>query len=265
MKPHIASFLAGLCLAAPLHTSNTHAAILTNGGFESPPIPTNSSTQLVPDDWRTNLITGWIFNGDVRDNPGGDPGPWPLPQEGQQYVDIANYPDACLAQTFAISVPGLHRLTWYDNTANVYDSIGPAPYSVTITDASHQTVISRSFTAFHPPAWQQRTVEVNLAAGSYDLTFTPQGEPETLDVLLDNVSLELLPLLVSIHVSCVDICWNSRTNHNYQVQYQSVLTTNQWVNLGAPVPGDGGTQCLTDSVNGVEKRFYRVQDLTTTP
>jgi hypothetical protein len=51
---------------------------------------------------------------------------------------------------------------------------------------------------------------------------------------------------LNIAVSQVRLCWNSRTNRNYQVQYRSVLTTNEWVNLGSPILGNGGTQCVTD-------------------
>lgn len=65
-------------------------------------------------------------------------------------------------------------------------------------------------------------------------------------------------LLTSIHVSSVDICWPGDTNRIYQVQYSSPLTTN-WVNFGSPVPGNG-TNCVTDSVGAVERRFYRIVD-----
>ena len=67
-------------------------------------------------------------------------------------------------------------------------------------------------------------------------------------------------LHMTVHVSCLDICWNSKTNKSYQVQYRSDLTTNQWVNLGAPVSGTGTNTCVTDAVTS-EKRFYRVEEL----
>jgi hypothetical protein len=66
-------------------------------------------------------------------------------------------------------------------------------------------------------------------------------------------------LQASIGVSCVDICWAGQTNRQYQVQYSSDLTTNTWVNFGSPVQGSG-TNCVTDSIRGTEKRFYRVVD-----
>jgi len=64
---------------------------------------------------------------------------------------------------------------------------------------------------------------------------------------------------LTIQVSSVDLCWNSPTNFIYQLQYRSALTTNNWVNFGAPIPGNGTNTCVTDSVQGSEKRFYRVE------
>jgi len=66
-------------------------------------------------------------------------------------------------------------------------------------------------------------------------------------------------LRASIRVSFVDICWAGTSNWLYQVQYASVLTSNQWFNLGAPVAGNG-SNCVTEAVTAVERRFYRVVD-----
>jgi hypothetical protein len=72
------------------------------------------------------------------------------------------------------------------------------------------------------------------------------------------VTVEAPPTL-TIRVSQVEVCWNSLTNSNYQLQYQSDLTTNTWVDLGATVPGNGTTNCVTDTVVlGEPKKFYRI-------
>lgn len=63
---------------------------------------------------------------------------------------------------------------------------------------------------------------------------------------------------VSANVASMDVCWDSLTNRQYQVQYRSALTTNQWANLGNPVAGSGSTNCITDTVRGEPQRFYRV-------
>ena len=57
----------------------------------------------------------------------------------------------------------------------------------------------------------------------------------------------------------VDICWPSTGGANYQLLYASELTTNNWINLGAAVSGNGTTNCITDSyANGQPRRFYRL-------
>jgi len=66
---------------------------------------------------------------------------------------------------------------------------------------------------------------------------------------------------VSIEVSEVRICWPSMPNKIYQVQFRSDLATNDWFDLGTPVPGTGLTSCLTDPVLPGRQRFYRVIEL----
>lgn len=68
--------------------------------------------------------------------------------------------------------------------------------------------------------------------------------------------------LVTIRVSQVEICWTSRLDRMYQVQYRSTFTTNLWTNLGAPVQGNGSTNCITDAVVPDQpQRYYRVEEL----
>jgi hypothetical protein len=62
---------------------------------------------------------------------------------------------------------------------------------------------------------------------------------------------------VSIEVSQVRLCWLAPSNHTFQLQYRSELTTNTWINVGEPVSGFGTNVCVTDEVTTPEK-FYRV-------
>jgi len=67
---------------------------------------------------------------------------------------------------------------------------------------------------------------------------------------------------LTIRVSQVELCWNSRSNRTYQIQYRSTLTTNAWTNLGTPVQGSGSSNCITDViVPGEPRKFYRVEEL----
>jgi len=74
------------------------------------------------------------------------------------------------------------------------------------------------------------------------------------------VQVDVQRPVVTIHVSAVEVCWNSKTNRSYQVQYQSALTSNAWVNLGGIIPGNGSTNCMTDTTSAAEKRFYQVEE-----
>ena len=81
------------------------------------------------------------------------------------------------------------------------------------------------------------------------------------DLALDDLSLKEFAPRMSVQVADVDVCWTSDTNRTYQVEYRSVLTTNMWTPLGSAIPGNGGTNCITDSVRVDAKRFYRVRQL----
>ncbi len=63
----------------------------------------------------------------------------------------------------------------------------------------------------------------------------------------------------TIRVREVEVCWNTASNRNYQVQYRSDWNPNVWEDLGAPIAGDGSVLCLTDKVPlGQPQRYYRV-------
>lgn len=63
---------------------------------------------------------------------------------------------------------------------------------------------------------------------------------------------------MAIRVSQVEVCWTSRSNTTYQVQYRSTLTTNEWLPLLTCVRATNSTTCYYDSVLvGQPQRFYR--------
>jgi hypothetical protein len=68
------------------------------------------------------------------------------------------------------------------------------------------------------------------------------------------------PVAASIYLA-VEIGWNSVTDRLYQVQYSTVLNSNSWFDLGVPVPGNGTTNYVFDTMRGQPKKFYRVQIL----
>jgi hypothetical protein len=67
------------------------------------------------------------------------------------------------------------------------------------------------------------------------------------------------PPLVTIRMSQVEVCWNSKSNLTYQVQYRSDLTTNVWTSFGGCMRSTNSTSCVFDPVVvGQPQRFYRV-------
>jgi hypothetical protein len=70
-----------------------------------------------------------------------------------------------------------------------------------------------------------------------------------------------IAVLISPAGGGVEVCWPSRTNHSYQVQWRGALDTNTWSDFGALIAGNGGTNCVSDSTQGHSARFYRVVQL----
>src|SRR5205823_2665556 len=69
------------------------------------------------------------------------------------------------------------------------------------------------------------------------------------------------PPLTALIYPAVEIGWGSQTNKNYQVEWASILNSNQWFNLGSPVAGNGSTNYTFDSTRGSPAKFYRVRQV----
>jgi hypothetical protein len=73
--------------------------------------------------------------------------------------------------------------------------------------------------------------------------------------------------VVSIRVSEVQLCWDTTSNASYQLQYRSLLTSNQWTPLYTNfISGSGSTFCTNDVVvMSQPQRYYRVVATTGSP
>ena len=56
-----------------------------------------------------------------------------------------------------------------------------------------------------------------------------------------------------------EICWASKTNLLYQVQWATSLPSTNWTGLGPPKQGTGAEICIFDSTRAAARRFYRVE------
>jgi hypothetical protein len=78
-----------------------------------------------------------------------------------------------------------------------------------------------------------------------------------------NVIAVLMPRVTArlTGAGAIELRWDSISNRTYQVQRTSDLGsgTNAWVDLSAPLPGEGGPLSFTNSMSAGEARqFYRV-------
>ena len=59
----------------------------------------------------------------------------------------------------------------------------------------------------------------------------------------------------------VQVSFQSMSNVSYAVDYRPALNAGAWSPLMSPIPGNGGTNSVVDSVTGQTSRFYRVHPL----
>jgi major type 1 subunit fimbrin (pilin) len=169
-------------------------------------------------------------------------------------------PNAVLAQTFP-TVPGERYALQFDYGSWHASSSSEQRLSVAVSGGA--TLLSNVV------AVVGTTGTMNMIA--HRLEFTADATVATLtfrdvslqtyatDGHLDNVRVELAEPLLTIRVSQVELCWPSRTNQVYQVQFRSTLTTNTWTDLGAAIPGSSPTTCTYDAVApSSPQRYYRV-------
>ena len=72
--------------------------------------------------------------------------------------------------------------------------------------------------------------------------------------------VEILPGIaaqLTIHTA-VEIAWTTQTTNRYQVQWATAVNTSNWFNLGAEIQGTGSTNHVFDSIQGNDRKFYRV-------
>lgn len=166
--------------------------MLQNGGFEAPAIADASLQAVTPASWTGGAA---LMNPNTSGAISGNPFTWPQPAEGQQYDDIGNTPATPLSQAFTVTTAATYRITWQDNTGlNIVPGFRTAPYLVTLIDGSSQQVFSLNLDSYHPTgAWETRTTDRVLSAGTYTLTFASQNSANRTDTLIDAVSVKAVP------------------------------------------------------------------------
>ena len=246
-----AKIVVNLCLLA---VTSRGQNLLINGSFELPTLTAQSfGLSVHPGD--TNL-TGWTVGG-TNCCLGLFRGlgvlyPF-LAADGAQFVEFDR--GNVLSQSFP-TVPGevyeaRFSVGRYQGTTNmqVLASI--------LSDAggvlAHTEVAMPAAQGWNAPTSFRFTATTTLSV----LRFAETNSTGNLDLTLDAVSVERVSPRMSIACSQVRLCWESRTNASYQLQYRSESTTNMWTDLGTPIPGTNGVDCTVQPVED-PYRFYRV-------
>lgn len=163
--------------------------LLLNGSFESPSLPSNSyNGGATPAAWQASSSDVGMVNG-LSSYPYGV---WPLPAEGQQYVDLGNrgVGDA-ISQIFTVTNSGVYILSWFGSAPNYSDGVTSSPYLVTVSNNdTAQIVVTTNFDDYHDtPAWGAHSIPLALNSDSYTLTFQTEAVPGLMNSELDDVSL----------------------------------------------------------------------------
>ncbi|PYJ86071.1 MAG: hypothetical protein DME22_06675 [Verrucomicrobia bacterium] len=226
--------------------------VLTNGSFEIS-VPPSRALSLRPGS--TNL-PGWSIGVTSSLDLVRAPVPgWSFTAaQGQQWVDF-NGMGVTLSQSFP-TVAG----ETYETRFTVGRFQSSLPYRLQVTVLTDSGGVLTNLEAVIPltTGWAEATAFRFVATTpTSTIRFTDTTGTGNYDLTLDDVSVERVTPRLSIECSHVRICWDSLTNHTYQLQYRSELTTNAWTDLGTPIAGIGATDCTVQPL--VEpRRFYRI-------
>ena len=103
-------------------------------------------------------------------------------------------------------------------------------------------------------------------SGAILVQFTPgasnQPKCSGIEIVANNSPL-LPPQITSVAVmnSLASLSWQTSPGTIYQVQYKNDLTDANWTALGNTMVASGSTLSVTDSINALAKRFYRIMQV----
>ena len=63
---------------------------------------------------------------------------------------------------------------------------------------------------------------------------------------------------VALTNNTLSLTWSTEAGGTYQLQYNSDLTSSNWINLGPPIAATGATLDTPESVTNGPQRFYRL-------
>jgi hypothetical protein len=254
-----------LTLLVSLFAAASPAQTLTNGSFELPGIPLGSSLDLPQSDTR---LVGWTIGGigghvslvnGINSNVGIDfpaiDGTSQLSFNGGNLVS-----GTFISQKVSTITGEVYEVSFYVGRLGN----GGGGQSLVASAISDSGAVLTNLVAVPPSHGYGSKQVFTFMAASTNTTIKfldTSTSTVSVDTVLDAVSMTRLTGVVSIEVAYLAICWYTKTNTYYQLQFKSEATTNLWTAFGQPVLGTGGRTCLMDRPKGQPKRFYRVMTL----
>lgn len=257
------NFLRLACLLIPICQATAAQNLIKNGDFEAQNTDFSSDYRY----GRTDTATGYhevvrnpkdshALGGSFGDHTTGTG--WMLVANGAANTNLAIWRQSVVVATNTSFEFSGWAASWGNANGNTGQDPNPARIRVSINEiaigASLHLGKSNGEWLNFGGRWNSRektnaVIEVRLE------TAASNGN----DPAFDDFSLTSFPLVVEVeHV--VNICWLSVPGELYQVEYESILTGHEWVQLGSPVDGNGSTNCVLDTVT-LPQRFYRVQEM----
>jgi hypothetical protein len=245
-----------LFMAMTLGLANCGAQnLLTNGSFELVAHPTNSVVTLSPG---TTGLPGWVLEGTGTVYLATTPlTSWAFKAlDGQQFLDF-NESTLTLSQSFPTTPGNAYEVTF---SAGLFQ--GPTSMQIIAQVVSTNGGVLGALTANVPQTqgWApQSRFRFTATTPISTLQFHSSHATVNVDLAMDAVSVQPISprLTVTREISQVRLCWQSETNRTYQLQFSTSLSANNWVDLGTPIPGSGGTDCILQLATDPQ-RFYRV-------
>jgi len=250
-------------------------ALATNDGnsFEMPPSgPASVRQQNIYAASQFGALSGPSFLTKFAFRPDTTPGPsGPRSWTVRVYASTTSRSVALLSTIFAENL-GTNNTLVLDGTVNLTTGNLPGPGNTRQFDY----VFTLTTPFLYDPAAGNLLLDIQFEANGSAVTFdTVSGNPTLSEVANVGSSTATFgsylptpkptqftfepPPRVTIRASQVEVCWNSKSNLTYQVQYRSDLTTNLWTSLGNCVRSTNSTSCVFDQiVVGQPQKFYRV-------
>jgi len=247
-------------LAAGVYTVNAQFTNTTSGLVQTRQFTLQVGQELVQDGgFEDGDLAYWNLAGnDAAGYNYVDDGTYTglTPHSGTYFAAMGEYGSlASLSQTLPTRAGQPYLLSFWLQSADLGSGTTPNQFIAQWNGSTLTNIVNAGVFDWT----QMRYVVVAAGAGTV-LEFTARNDPGTF--ALDDVSATPIPLpsLQTIRESggTVNLTWTTMAGLAYQVQYQTNLTSANWLNLGGLTNATSSTLSVSDAIGLGSARFYRV-------